>query len=98
MPYEVIRAKDIGIPMFRAKPFGLGDVIPDEAFEVAPNKNLKRSLLNLKWIKPAEPGALQIDGSADEVWPRHVGGPWFLTPDGVKHRGKQKALRHMENA
>ncbi len=91
MPYRVVRGRPITIPEFRAESFVVGDLIPDEAFEVARNGRLRRALLGLKRIEETGASAPEVDDTALE----HVGGPWFLTPDGKKHRGKKAALAHM---
>jgi hypothetical protein len=99
MPYEVIthRERGVGLHPYRDEPYHYGDMVPDEAFDFLPKgERTRRVLLENGWIKPAEPGAVTID-EADEDDSRleWVGGPWFRTPDGVKHRGKKKALAHL---
>lgn len=105
MGYEVVTHREITFPLYRDEPYGYGDVIPNEAFDTVPGgrgSSKVRTLMNLAWIRPVdaqaeEPGAVKIDDEADAetAWPKWHGGPWFLTPDGKKHRGKKKALEHM---
>jgi hypothetical protein len=111
MPYEVITHRDRGVKLgpYTPEPYYYGEVIPDEAFDFLPKgERTRRVLLDNGWVKPTnkgptakkltsqEPEAVKIDDDLNgRPWPRHHGGPWFLTPDGQKHRGKKRALAHM---